>query len=144
MDQAISDLITANGFCLSEMPGDGNCFFKALVHLTKKSSMTALRRQVAERLRDKKADYMPFFVFDKNHESEYMKATRSVERSRYWNSQIMDIVIMAMADVIGASFTIYNVDDEGGVDEIKVTAKVATQHFNLLRTGDNHFDALEE
>lgn len=144
MDQAINELIEENGFCLSKMPGDGNCFFKALVHLTKKSSMTALRRQVAERLRTHKATYMPFFVFNKDHESEYLKATRAVERSRCWNNQIMDIVIMAMADVIGASFTIYNVDSEGGIEEYEIAAAEPGHHYNLLRTGDNHFDALEE
>lgn len=144
MEKAISELIDENGFCLAEMPGDGNCFFKALVHLTKKSSMTALRKKVAEHLRTNKEEYVQFFAFTKDHEAEYMKATKAVERSRYWNNQIMDIVIMAMANVIGASFTIYNVDSEGGVDKYIVAAKETTQHFNLLRTGDNHFDALEE
>jgi hypothetical protein len=137
-------VIAANGFTLTEMPGDGNCFFKALVHLTKKSSMTALRRAVAERLREKKADYMPFFTFGKNHEAEYMKATKAVERSRCWNNQIMDIVIMAMADVIGANFTIYNVDDEGHVEKYEVATAGSSRHLHLLRTGDNHFDALEQ
>ena len=144
MEKAISELIDENGFCLSEMPGDGNCFFKALVHLTKKSSMTALRKKVAERLRTNKEEFMPFFAFAKDHEGEYMKATKAVERSRYWNNQIMDIVIMAMANVIGASFTIYNVDSEGHVEEIEIAVEGATKHLHLLRTGDNHFDALEQ
>ncbi len=142
---SVSALLSDEGLCRVKMAADGNCFFNAILHLTDKKpykSMTALRRAAAEELRRAQDSYLPFFVFDKDKEAEYAKATRALERSRMWNAQVIDIAITVVASLIGANLVIYNVT-AGGIDKFEVEVEGAAKTYHLLRTNDNHFDALE-
>ncbi len=146
MEKAISDLVADQGFVRTRMTGDGNCFFNAIVYLLKergiKTSMTALRRAAAERLIAEEEKYGPFFMHDKDHKREYAAATRSIARSRTWNTQMCDIVINVVADLVGAHLTIYNMHADGSFDEYTVEPTTTKVALNLLRLDDCHFDAL--
>lgn len=137
------------GFTRVPMPADGNCFFNAVVYLMKrhgiKTSMTALRRSAAEKLRQDSAKYEPFYSHDKDPKREYAAATRAVARSRTWNTQMSDIVINVVAELLNITITIYNVAADGTVDKYEFPRSgEGEHHINLLRVDDCHFDALEQ
>lgn len=150
MEKAISSLIADKGFTRVSMAADGNCFFNAVVYLMKhhgvKTSMTALRRNAAAQLQREATKYEPFFTHDTDPKSEYSAATRAIGRSRTWNTQLSDIVIDVVAQLLNISITIYDVADDGTINkyEFPRDGSSTEHHINLVRVDDCHFDALEQ
>jgi hypothetical protein len=177
---SVAETLAENNLQLKEVAGDGNCFFASLViclgalpgEAAQKTSMTALRHRFANHLAGRVDELAPFFSADGDTEedqrTEYLAAVKKIRQSRFWDNQIIDLVVGCATEVLKMNVTVFDIDEEGNVTEyehvyepeVHMPASQASsaggEHLyepddegeekawpvvKMLRQDDNHFNA---
>lgn len=164
---SVAETMAENNLQLKKVPSDGNCFFASLVTcfaaLGKRSSVTVFRHYFANYLTKYKDVLAPFFSSEGGTEEEFMAAVRLVSEDRFWDHQIIDLVVSCATEVLKMNVTIFDIDQEGNVTKYehvynplsdrpasppisarprKPEAEVKVwPTIHLLRQDGNHFDA---
>jgi hypothetical protein len=151
---SVAETMVEHNVKLEEVAGNGNCFFASLViclaalpgEAAQKTSMTALRHRFANHLAARVDELAPFFSADEDQEAEYLAAVKKIRQSRFWNNQIIDLVVGCATEVLKMNVSVFDIDQEGNVTEYEHLyepegeAKVWPT-IKLLRQDDNHFNA---
>jgi len=154
-EMSVAETMMENSLQLKEVSSDGNCFFASLViclsALGQKTSMTALRHRFANHLESRVDELAPFFSADGDTEEEqrmeYLAAVKKIRNSRFWNNQIIDLVVGCATEVLKMNVSVFDIDNEGNIteylhlyepegEEEKVWPTIC-----LLRQDDSHFNA---
>lgn len=165
-----------NSLKFVEIAGDGNCFFSSLVvclkALGQKATICGLRQKFSVHLAARVDELAPFFSAEGDTEedqrTEFLAAVKKIRQSRFWNNQIIDLVVGCATEVLGLHVTIFDIDQEGNITEyehvyepeVNMPANPARaaggEHvyepegedeekvwpkISLLRQDDNHFNA---
>ena len=166
---SVADTMVENNLKLKEVVGDGNCFFASLViclaALGTKTSITALRQKFSAHLAARVDELAPFFAVaeddqrteyheedsDEGNEQgsrasrEFLAAVKKIRQSRFWDNQIIDLVVGCATEVLCAHVSIFDIDQEGNITEYQHLYEPEEEKvwptINLLRQDDNHFNA---
>jgi hypothetical protein len=155
---SVAETLAENNLQLKEVSGDGNCFFASLViclgslpgEAAQKTSMTALRNRFADHLAARADELAPFFSADGDTEeeqrTEYLAAVKKIRQSRFWNNQIIDLVVGCATEVLKMNVSVFDIDQEGNVTEYEHLYEPDGETkvwptVKLLRQDDNHFNA---
>ena len=174
-EMSVAETMMENNLQLKEVDGDGNCFFASLViclaalpgEAAQKTSMTALRQKFSAHLAARVDELAPFFSAEGDTEedqhTEYLAAVKKIRQSRFWNNQIIDLVVGCATEVLCAHVSIFDIDQEGNTTEYQHLYEPAEGEpassrsssgaaepsaevkvwptISLLRQDDNHFNA---
>ena len=159
-EMSVAETMMENNLQLKEVSSDGNCFFASLViclgslpgEAAQKTTMTALRHRFANHLAARVDELAPFFdaageTEDDQH-AEYLAAVKKIRQSRFWNHQIIDLVVGCAVDVLKMNVSIFDIDNDGNVTEYEHIYEPEGEEeekvwptIRLLRQDDNHFNA---
>jgi hypothetical protein len=170
---SVAETMMENNLQLKEVSSDGNCFFASLVICLaalpqggQKTSMTGLRNRFANYLVEHVDELAPFFSAEENQEAEYLAAVKKIRQSRFWNNQIIDLVVGCATEVLKMNVSVFDIDDEGAIIEYEhlyepdISEETSGRRsssgaaepepegeakvwptIRLLRQDDNHFNA---
>jgi hypothetical protein len=159
-EMSVAETMMENNLQLKEVAGDGNCFFASLVIClgalpgeAQKTSMTALRHRFANHLESRVDELAPFFSADGDTEAEqrteYLAAVKKIRNSRFWNNQIIDLVVGCATEVLKMNVSVFDIDYEGNITEYEHIYEPVSEDkeekvwptIRLLRQDDSHFNA---
>lgn len=150
-EMSVAETMMENNLQLKEVSSDGNCFFASLViclgALGQKTSMTALRHRFANHLAARVDELAPFFDAEEDQELEFLAAVKKIRQSRFWNHQIIDLVVGCAVEVLKMNVSIFDIDNDGNVTEYEHIYEPEGEEekvwpmIRLLRQDDNHFNA---
>ncbi len=145
------------GFQLIETSDDGNCFFNTLTKFGRRSGFEplllesnehknamALRQQLVNHIQDHFHEY-GHFLFNSNNGS----VNEQVEELRgngVWASEAGDLVPVAAANAFGIHINLYNIEDRGDRDVIRlvsIRSSLPTNvYVSIMRVREEHFQLL--
>ncbi len=156
-EMSVAETMMEHNLQLKEVSSDGNCFFASLVICLaalpqggQKTSMTALRHRFANHLAARVDELAPFFdaVGDTEADlrNEFLAAVKKIRQSRFWNHQIIDLVVGCATEVLKMNVTVFDIDEEGNVTEYEHVYEPEGDEkvwpvVKMLRQDDNHFNA---
>ena len=157
---SVAETMVENSLQLKEVAGDGNCFFASLVIClgalpgeAQKTSVRALRHRFANHLAARVDELAPFFSADGDTEeeqrTEYLAAVKKIRQSRFWNNQIIDLVVGCATEVLKMNVSVFDIDYEGNITEYEHLYEPDGEDkeekvwptVRLLRQDDSHFNA---
>jgi hypothetical protein len=147
------------GFQLIETSDDGNCFFYTLAKFAKRSGFAPLllaanERENAAALRSRLVDhiqenihvYQEFMYNNENGGNSVNNQIRRLRRNGEWASDIGDLVPIAGANAFGIHINMYNIQDEGDRDVIRLIPIRSEQptevYVSIMRVREGHFQLL--
>lgn len=159
-EMSVVETLMENNLELVEVAGNGNCFFSSIVHCLKssgkKATICGLRQKFSAHLAARVDELAPFFSAEGDTEEdqreEYEEAVKMIRKDRFWDNQIIDLVVGCATEVLCANVTIFDIDQEGNVTEYEHVYEPDPKSadpedkvwpvIKLLRQDDNHFNAL--
>ncbi len=151
---SVAETMMEHNLQLKEISSDGNCFFASLViclaALGQKTSMTALRHRFANHLAGRVDELAPFFDAagdtEEDQRNEFLAAVKKIRQSRFWNHQIIDLVVGCATEVLKMNVTVFDIDSDGNVTEYEHLYEPEGDEkvwpvVKMLRQDDNHFNA---
>ncbi len=119
------------------MIADGNCFYRAISSAVYKDAEMhhLLRRMTMEHMLEDLNEYEPFF----DSAVSLRRKIISNKRTRVWNSDLADIVPLAVARLLACRIHIYSV-----AEDEEVTHYTFGESGNTIRLlhHDNHYELL--
>lgn len=150
---SVAETMVEHGLKLVEVAASGNCFFSSLgvclKRKGKKATICGLRQKFAAHLAARVDELAPFFSAEGDTEEdqrkEFMEAVTMIRKDRFWNNQIIDLVVGCATEVLGLNVTIFDIDHEGNITEYEhLCDEDGKPTIKLLRQDDNHFNAFLE
>ena len=125
---SVAETMVEHNLKLVEIAGNGNCFFSSLVTCLKgkgkKATICGLRQKFSAHLAGRVDELAPFFSVEDSDESneedqrtQFLAAVKMIRKDRFWNNQIIDLVVGCATEVLGLNVTIFDIDQEGNVTE---------------------------
>ena len=146
-----------HGFQLIETSDDGNCFFYTLTKFGKRAAYPpflldsndhrnamALRQLVVNHIQENFHEY-GHFLFNSN-EGSVNEQVEDLRRNGAWASEAGDLVPIAAANAFGIHINLYNIEDRGDHDVIRLVAIRSSLPSNvfvsIMRVREGHFQLL--
>lgn len=120
------------------MIGDGNCFYRAAAtHLyADPNKHLLLRRTLIEHMAEEQGQYVPFFESPK----KFQNVLHANKRAGVWNSDLADLVPVALAQLLNIRVEVFSVADTGEIQKYTFGSEQPNPIRLLLK--DNHYDLL--
>ena len=122
-------------FIVDPIACDGNCFYRAVAKavLGDESRHAELRKRTMDHLRQHEQTYLPFFESSKS----FRFAIAANRRDGVWNTDITDIAISALPQILNITLHIYNTENDtkfivGNEGEVYTLQRVNDSHYNIL------------
>lgn len=133
-------LLRSRKFRVLPVIADGNCFFRAVATAYHKDEDMhhLLRRILMEHMMEDVEKYLPYFDSPKRL-SAVINANK---RLGVWNSDLADIVPMAMSELLSARIEVYSLEGEE-VAKYVFGEAFGGQKIRLLLK-NNHYEILEK
>ena len=145
------------GFQLIETSDDGNCFFYTLTKFGRRSGFEpfllepnehknamALRQQLVNHIQDNFHEY-GHFLFNNNHGS-INEQIEELRGNGVWASEAGDLVPVAAANAFGIHINLYNIEDRGDRDVIRLvsirSSLPSNVYVSIMRVREGHFQLL--
>jgi hypothetical protein len=131
--------LISNNFQLSQIPGDGNCFYKAVAEAYYKDQEfhKTLRHMTMNRLVDEREKYA---VYLSDNITNMMRTIAANRRLGVWNTEISDLAVTIVPELLKVTLKIHDVNADTKINTITIGESETIIH--LLRTNGNHYDLL--
>jgi len=139
--EKIKAILSDRGLKIKDIPSDGDCLFAGVIHqLERKSSVSEIRKLVADVLLSKKDDFQPFLSLN---DSEYETYCEKMATTPKWGGQV-EITALSRAlrkpiEVIQAEGPIVQVGTDEFQDQKPI---VLTYHRHYYGLGE-HYNSVQ-
>lgn len=113
-EKSLNDKLAPLGLRVHDIKADGHCLYRALDHqlngsMDNSESYKILRRTAADYLRDKKEDFLPFFVDESGNEPDeaYSIHCDNVENTAEWGGELE---LRALSQALSKTIIVHSVD----------------------------------
>ncbi len=134
---SIKTLLSTKKLTLTAIKGDGNCFYRAIATAYYKDPDMhfPLRRSLMDHMLAEAEEYSLYF----EDTSRFTRVLRPNKRKGVWNSDLCDLVPMAVSKLLNIRVEVYSV-----IDNEIIRYVFGEKNPNTLRLlhQDNHYDLL--
>ncbi len=134
---SIKTLLSTKKLTLTAIKGDGNCFYRAIATAYYKDPDMhfPLRRSLMDHMLAEADEYSLYF----EDTSRFTRVLRANKRKGVWNSDLCDLVPMAVSKLLNIRVEVYSV-----IDNEIIRYVFGEKNPNTLRLlhQDNHYDLL--
>ncbi len=132
----VQTLLKYRKFCVDTVDADGNCFYRAVAkgYYKDVTMHHLLRRTTIEHMMEDSAEYEPLFESKKT----LVAKLNANKRLGVWNSDLADLVPLAVANLLQCQIDVYSVDD---TEEVMKYSFGKGEKIRLLLR-NNHYDLL--
>ncbi len=134
---SIKTLLSTKKLTLTAIKGDGNCFYRAIATAYYKDPDMhfPLRRSLMDHMLAEAEEYSLYF----EDTSRFTRVLRANKRKGVWNSDLCDLVPMAVSKLLNIRVEVYSV-----IDNEIIRYVFGEKNPNTLRLlhQDNHYDLL--
>jgi hypothetical protein len=137
---SVPSLLKTRKLAVDTMVADGNCFYRAVAAAYYKDvdMHHMLRRTVIEHMIEDAEEYKAWHNGAKN----FTGILNANKRLGVWNSDLADIVPLAVTKLLGVRLEIYSVDENDAVT--KYVFGEEGEKIRLLYQNSNHYDVLRK